>query len=43
MPMRTEKERMLAGERYNCLDPDLETERQRAKELLSRFNQTVLS
>ena len=34
----TEKERMLAGERYNCLDPDLETERERAKELLWRFN-----
>jgi maltose O-acetyltransferase len=29
---------MLAGERYNCLDPDLETERERTKELLWRFN-----
>jgi maltose O-acetyltransferase len=36
--MRTEKEKMLAGETYNCLDPDLETERQRAKELLRRYN-----
>lgn len=40
MPVMTEKERMLAGERYNCLDPDLETERQKAKELLHRYNQT---
>ena len=38
MPPRTEKEKMLCGERYNCLDPDLETERQRAKELLRFFN-----
>jgi len=31
---------MLAGENYNCLDPDLEAERQKAKELLRRNNQT---
>jgi maltose O-acetyltransferase len=31
---------MLAGERYNCLDPDLEAERQHAKQLLHRYNQT---
>jgi maltose O-acetyltransferase len=38
MPSRTEKERMLAGERYNCLDPDLKAERQRAKELVRLHN-----
>jgi maltose O-acetyltransferase len=38
MPPRTEKEKMLAGERYNCLDPELEVERQRAKALLRRYN-----
>ena len=41
MPIRTEKEKMLAGESYNCLDPDLETERQKAKELLRRYNLTI--
>ena len=40
MPLRTEKEKMLAGECYNCLDPELEAERQKAKELLRYFNQT---
>jgi maltose O-acetyltransferase len=40
MPSRTEKEKMLAGETYNCLDPDLEIERQRAKALLRRYNLT---
>ena len=39
MPVMTEKEKMLAGERYNFLDPDLEVERQKAKELLHRYNQ----
>jgi len=38
MPSRTEKEKMLAGERYNCLDPDLKTERQKTKELLRLYN-----
>ena len=38
MASSTEKEKMLAGERYNCLDPDLEVERQRAKVLLRLFN-----
>jgi maltose O-acetyltransferase len=38
MPLRTEKEKMLAGESYNCLDPDLETIRQKAKELLRLYN-----
>jgi maltose O-acetyltransferase len=40
MSSRTEKERMLAGETYNCLDPDLESERQKAKELLRLHNLT---
>jgi maltose O-acetyltransferase len=40
MPLRSHKERMLAGETYNCLDPDLEAERQKTKELLRLYNQT---
>ena len=40
MPARTEKEKMLAGERYNCLDPDLEAERREVKKLLWRHNRT---
>jgi maltose O-acetyltransferase len=40
MPLRTEKAKMLAGEVYNCLDPDLETERQKAKELIRLYNMT---
>jgi maltose O-acetyltransferase len=31
---------MLAGETYNCLDPDLEAERQQITGLLRRYNQT---
>lgn len=38
MPLRTEKEKMLAGDRYNGLDPDLQAERQEAKALLRRYN-----
>lgn len=38
MPSGTARERMLAGETYNCLDPDLETERQGVKALLRLFN-----
>jgi maltose O-acetyltransferase len=38
MPLRTEKEKMLAGESYNCLDPGLEAERQKTKELLRLYN-----
>jgi maltose O-acetyltransferase len=34
----TQRERMLAGERYNFFDPELDAERQRAKELLRRLN-----
>lgn len=40
MPPRTEKEKMLAGERYNLFDPDLEAERQKAKQLLRLYNLT---
>ena len=40
MASRTEKEKMLAGESYNCLDHDLEIERQRTRQLLRRYNQT---
>jgi maltose O-acetyltransferase len=40
MDSRTEKETMLAGERYNCLDPDLEADRQRARELLRLYNRS---
>jgi maltose O-acetyltransferase len=40
MSIRTEKEKMLAGEIYNCLDPDLEAERQKTKELLRLYNLT---
>jgi maltose O-acetyltransferase len=38
MRSKTQKERMLAGEGYNCLDPDLETERQMVRALLRRYN-----
>lgn len=40
MSPRTEKEKMLAGEIYNCLDADLEAERQTIKRLLRLYNQT---
>ena len=40
MPLKTEKKKMLAGESYNCLDPDLEAERQKTKELLRLYNLT---
>jgi maltose O-acetyltransferase len=39
MPPKTEKEKMLAGETYNCLDSDLEAERQQIKKLLRLYNQ----
>ena len=42
MPAKTEKEKMLAGETYNCLDPDLELERQGIKALLQRYNRADL-
>ena len=40
MDSRTEKEKMLAGETYNCLDAGLETERQKVQALLRRYNVT---
>lgn len=40
MASRSEKEKMLAGERYNILDPALEVERQRVKKLLRLYNQS---
>jgi maltose O-acetyltransferase len=40
MPTKTEKEKMLAGESYNCLDPELDAERQKAKKLLRLYNMT---
>jgi maltose O-acetyltransferase len=40
MPFRTEKEKMLAGESYNCLDPALEAVRQETKKLLRIYNLT---
>lgn len=41
MPIKTEKEKMLAGEIYNFFDADLDTERKEIKVLLRRYNQTV--
>jgi maltose O-acetyltransferase len=41
MSLKTEKEKMLAGEIYNCLDPGLEAERQKVKETLRLYNQTT--
>ena len=38
--MKSEKEKMLAGELYDPLDPQLCRERQRARELCYSFNQT---
>lgn len=40
MTMRTEREKMLAGELYNCTDPDLDAERQVVKAALRLYNQT---
>jgi len=40
MTVRTEKQKMLAGEIYNCLDPELEIDRQKAKELLRIYNRS---
>jgi maltose O-acetyltransferase len=37
--MKTNKEKMLAGESYNILDPDLEADRQKARKLLRLYNQ----
>ena len=40
MPVKTEKEKMVAGEKYNCLDPDLDLERQKVKIILRHYNST---
>jgi len=40
MTPRTEKQKMLAGETYYCLDPDLTAEREKAKELFQLYNTT---
>jgi maltose O-acetyltransferase len=40
MPPRTEKEKMLAGEIYNCLDPELDAERRKVKQWLRLYNVT---
>ena len=40
MKIKTEKEKMLAGETYNCFDTDLDAERQKTRKLLWIFNQT---
>ena len=38
MQIKTEREKMLAGERYNCLDPDLDIERRGIKKQIRQFN-----
>lgn len=38
MLLQTERDKMLAGETYTCLDAGLEADRQAAKRLLRRFN-----
>jgi maltose O-acetyltransferase len=40
MTTRSNKEKMLAGESYNCLDAELEAQRQQVKKALRRYNQT---
>ncbi|MFB6090561.1 MAG: sugar O-acetyltransferase [Halobellus sp.] len=40
--MASEKEKMLAGERYDASDPELVAERERARELVERFNRTAV-
>lgn len=39
--MRSEKEKMLAGELYHATDPQLVAERRRARDLLRAFNATT--
>jgi len=41
MGNRTEKEKMLAGERYNLLDPELELARQQVKKQLRIYNSST--
>lgn len=40
MQSRSEKAKMLAGELYNALDPELTRERTRCRELLKRLNES---
>jgi len=40
MSPRTEKEKMLAGEVYTCLDPELKLDREQAKKLMRAFNKS---
>lgn len=40
MTEKNVREKMLAGESYNCLDPDLSAERQEFKKWLRRYNQS---
>ena len=40
MGNQTEKEKMLDGERYNCLDPNLDRARQEIKKKLRAYNQS---
>ncbi|WP_456275115.1 maltose acetyltransferase domain-containing protein [Bacillus sp. AK128] len=39
--MKTEKEKMIAGEMYNSADPQLMKEREHTRGLLRQFNQTL--
>ncbi|MFC7252005.1 maltose acetyltransferase domain-containing protein [Halomicroarcula sp. GCM10025324] len=39
--MRSEKEKMLNGELYDAMDPELVSERERARELTGQYNQTT--
>ena len=41
MSTRSNKEKMLAGESYNCLDGELEAERRKVKEVLRGYNAMV--
>jgi maltose O-acetyltransferase len=43
MASGSERDRMLAGERYTYLDPELEADRQMAKELVRLFNSSESS
>lgn len=40
MASRTQREKMLAGETYNCMHPDLIAEREKAKKLFRLYNLT---
>jgi len=40
MSPKAEREKMLAGERYNCLHPDLKAERDTVKTLRRRYNRS---